>query len=563
MKKNFMIVILLIVTFLLSGCVKYNLDIKVTGDKKVDLVLISGVKKGSVLNTDEEETKKTEKALKEAGWKIEDYEDELYKGKKYYKHYDNIDKISDKKEVTVDLNDMLENPKDTKYLFSKRVEDGLEIYKSNFIFSLTDDDNPELSIIKYSELEVGVPKVYKNKDGSNITATKEIDGSVIVTTISNGKEKKKTYTENDFINHKNVNSLTNSALKDADLKIMIEVPELIQSNATNIEENKLSWDLTKFKSQNIELEFMIPKQPFPSYMIGICIGLIVVIVGIIAFGQLKKNTPQVETNSIPLESPNVEAPINNINPLISEKPPVDIKPVVPPVVENSFSTDNTTNNGIEPVPSNMPSIMNNSFVQQSTSQEVHSFITDIMPNEIAPTEETVTEAVPVAPVSNSQTMVPTPKAEEIGRTITPLEALGANKTVEVPTATPTKVEAVNNTLPSQMPIPQTGMPNVAPMPMPAPETEPPTVTQMPMPAPTTEAPTLAPVPQTEASTPAPVLAPVPIEASTIQEAPTEPEATPIKPQEETIEAKDTIVIDIPLVNQQIVVEKSKDSSKNS
>ena len=70
-----MIVILLIVTFLLSGCVKYNLDIKVTGDKKVDLVLISGVKKGSVLNTDEEETKKTEKALKEAGSKIEDYED--------------------------------------------------------------------------------------------------------------------------------------------------------------------------------------------------------------------------------------------------------------------------------------------------------------------------------------------------------------------------------------------------------------------------------------------------------------------------------------------------------
>lgn len=136
MKNKLKIFCILCLTILMSGCVKYNFKMEVGKDDSFTFAITTAIDKTMTENgtttIDEEE----EAAIKAKGFTIEDYEDEKWKGSIVTKKFDNIDDISSKEEVIVDINDILDSEKeDIKYYFQK---DG-DTYKANFIVNLVDE----------------------------------------------------------------------------------------------------------------------------------------------------------------------------------------------------------------------------------------------------------------------------------------------------------------------------------------------------------------------------------------------------------------------------------------
>ena len=138
MKKFLKVLSLLLVVSLLSGCVKYNIDMKITKDKKLSMSFITAAAKdlasgeGTTTETDEEQINK----LKNEGWKVEEYKDEKFEGFKLTKEFEDIDKLSSSNEVTFDLNSFGEEGKTPEFFFQKKTENGVNVYVGKFAFKV-------------------------------------------------------------------------------------------------------------------------------------------------------------------------------------------------------------------------------------------------------------------------------------------------------------------------------------------------------------------------------------------------------------------------------------------
>jgi hypothetical protein len=185
------------------------------------------------------------------------------------------------------------------------------------------------------------------------TALKDENGKITVTTVYSDGTELTSETDMDTINSQN--QMAEQVLKSADLKVTIEVPEVIKSNATNTEGNKLTWDLTQFKEKTIELEFAIPKGggfPLIPVAIGGGIALVVIVVVVLLLSKKKKGpkdaapapvvegaapvVPTVQDTVPPVVESSVEAPAPVVEPVASVEPAPAVEPVVEapaPVVE--------------------------------------------------------------------------------------------------------------------------------------------------------------------------------------------------------------------------------------
>lgn len=307
MKKVLKTISLFLVVVLLSGCVKYNIEMNITKDKKMNMVFVSAVDK-TMFGEEAQETEDSEELqkLKDAGWKLEKYEDDKWKGSKLSKSFDDIDKLSTENETIFDLNKFGQEGQMPANVFQKATQDGKTVYKAKFSFKMT-SGNEEIQDETNEEMDLG--------ENDSLEEVPEDDISE---------------------NNESMEEMIKKMSGSMDLKLTVNVPKVISNNATTVDGNKLTWDLTKMQEgTNIEFAFSLDggsSFPLIYVIIGGCV-LLIIIVLVVLLSKKKTSNDMTTTNTqVPSEpvAPVEQAPVQNIQP--------------EPVQNNVENNTNQTNN---------------------------------------------------------------------------------------------------------------------------------------------------------------------------------------------------------------------------
>lgn len=134
-KKRLLVLIGMI--FLLTGCVKYDLNMGVGEDKSISITIIDAIQKeyaGSLDNTDSLEE------YKNLGYEVETYNDNSYTGLKLTKKFTSIDEISGSDVQTFELTSLLDLETTNYKIFNSNKIGTTTTYKANFTYDLTMDE---------------------------------------------------------------------------------------------------------------------------------------------------------------------------------------------------------------------------------------------------------------------------------------------------------------------------------------------------------------------------------------------------------------------------------------
>ncbi len=205
-------------------------------------------------------------------------------------------------------------------MFYKRVENGKEIYKA---------------IIKADTSEA----TEGSGEGTKPETTEPAPTEPETTEPAEGEETEgvEVETEGDLLTNEQSEALGQQMLSTMDLKITVEAPNVISSNATTTDGNKLTWDLTKTK-EDMEFEFAIPlKSQLPIIPIAIGGGVVllivvIVVVVIIAKGKKGKKEEAAPVVDAPVPTPVAPEPVATPAPeaIPTPEPVVNPEPVVAP-----------------------------------------------------------------------------------------------------------------------------------------------------------------------------------------------------------------------------------------
>jgi hypothetical protein len=143
MKKKFLI--LLIIIFGLTGCIKNNINMKLETDNSFSITIINSTMgndtgNNNTLSSDSstEELFNKQKYI-DNGFKVEDYDDGSYAGIKVIAEFASIDSVSDPSIDIIELTELVNNKvEDIKLFKSEKVENGTK-YTANFTYNLDDD----------------------------------------------------------------------------------------------------------------------------------------------------------------------------------------------------------------------------------------------------------------------------------------------------------------------------------------------------------------------------------------------------------------------------------------
>lgn len=257
MKKYFKLFSLLLVVVMMTGCVKYNVNMKIDNNKnmKFEAIVAYSEQLGNSYKTTDEEKKEFEKK----GFKVEDYKEGDYSGIKLIKTYKNIDKYSSKDPVTLDLNAMLDpESKEQQYFFQKTSSN---LFKSRY-------------------------KVVIKADTSEATGGMNTNSDP----VDNGGTEETT-TDNDSGSTDTSGVDPSSYLSSMDLKYTVEVPKVVnKGNSTSQDGNKLTWDLTKVK-EDITYEFEVTNMNAIYGIVAVAVIAVICVVVVISKNGKKEVAP--------------------------------------------------------------------------------------------------------------------------------------------------------------------------------------------------------------------------------------------------------------------------------
>ena len=343
--KKYLIIILSSV-LLVTGCVRQNINMEINNDKSMNLSVILAV---DTEFFNEEDGNVNFSDYKELGLSSEEYIDGTFKGYRYTKKIDSIDKISKSGDVTYELSKLFEEKLEDSTLFSTTSNLFGSNYKAKFTYN-----SDSLNDMNQTE------------DGS---VDDSLDADVDIDTD----------TDMDTENMDISNYLTNF-----DLKYVITLPsKSISNNATTVSEDgrTLTWDLTKSDVSNIEFEFEIKNNIILYAIIGGA-ALILIIVIAIVINLIKKNK----------KNKNVEEVVEEVRPSIDEvlTPIVNVNNNVDVVTAemnnmpsvDTFGVGNIISEPVAPAPVSEPIIENN----------IISPVTE--PVNPVPTEDVITNVEP-------------------------------------------------------------------------------------------------------------------------------------------------------------------------
>ncbi len=325
MKKTMKLLSLIAVVVLMSGCVKYDIGMEVGKDNSVSISLTSAISNSLAdYASDSDDSEKS--ALEKKGYTVKEYKDDKWTGFTYTKKYDNIDKISTKDSVKVELSDIMDSEKeDIKYFFQKKSSLFKTTYVANFTIDTTSDSSDETD--------------------ESTTA----DDST---------------TSNDMID---TEGMTEAMMTSMELNYHITLPvKADEHNATTVSNDgkELSWKLEYGKVNEIKYEFTKTNTTalYGCVIGGVLLILLVVILVVLKVSKKKKPnnnevpgpgsvevknepsgqvvppvTDQEEVKPVPTEQP---TPMGTSQEEVKTEPSVPVSETQPPQVEDTSSNDN-------------------------------------------------------------------------------------------------------------------------------------------------------------------------------------------------------------------------------
>ena len=146
MKKFKSLLALFMITFLLTGCVKFNANMEIRKDKSLGYSIIYAF--DTSMFGDQEALSDDDKAkVEEQGFKIESYEKDNYKGFIISKNFENIDDISLDSDVSYDVSGLLNGSSNNQEVFAVKKGFLKNTYTAKFTFNSNESNmnsNPGL-----------------------------------------------------------------------------------------------------------------------------------------------------------------------------------------------------------------------------------------------------------------------------------------------------------------------------------------------------------------------------------------------------------------------------------
>lgn len=325
MKKSFKVLCIMLVVFMMSGCVKLNVDMSIHKDKSMDITVIEAVSNALMQNSNEKMFEESElKEIEDDGFTVENYSDGSMTGYKFTKRISNIDDVSTDKSFTGNIENIVSGKDSSSDIFSvkkgffkntytvKLKEDVKDSFNEGFEEGLTSDDD------YYSDYD----------DSYSYDDSYTYDDSYY----------------DDYTSDSSLASNTDyaSLMTNMDLKFTINLPyKAISSNATSVNNDgkQLTWNLINFNEDNIEFEFEL----YNMKNIYITIGIAAIIIIIIIILIVKKRKPKA-----PVATPvpvNDQVVVNNqtvpVTPVVNDSP-----------VPTPMNTDMVAQTPVEPVQDN-------------------------------------------------------------------------------------------------------------------------------------------------------------------------------------------------------------------
>jgi hypothetical protein len=264
MKKVKSLIVLLVVTLLLTGCVKYNVNMEIRKDKSMNFEMIYAVNE-SLLEGKDVFDEKELKEIKDKGFKVEEYNKDNMKGFTLTKEIKNIDAVSSPDAKEYSLSAITE--KGNQKIF--KVKKGLfkNKYTANLKFSSSD-----------SNLSNG-----NSSSDSQFRETEDDDDD-----------------DSDSDSDSSLDDYDYSSMANMDMSVNVKLPyKALSNNASSVENDgkDLKWNLSTSGTESINFEFELYNMTTIYLFIGLgvllVVGIIVLIVVLVAKGS-KKNKVATE-----------------------------------------------------------------------------------------------------------------------------------------------------------------------------------------------------------------------------------------------------------------------------
>lgn len=230
MNKIKNLILLVVATFMLTGCVKFNANMEIRKDKSLSYSIIYAM--DSSLMDDDDLIKDDDKTeLETSGFRLEEYNQDNYKGFVISKDFENIDDISVGADVTYNVSGLLDGEANNQEVFAVKKGFLKNIYTAKFTFSANEEND-------VSEPDENNSDEFEFDDDSGISYELDDDSD-----ISNGLSD-------------SFSQMTNGM----DLSFNVKLPyKAISNNATtsNNDNKDLSWKLTSDKVSKIEFSFAL------------------------------------------------------------------------------------------------------------------------------------------------------------------------------------------------------------------------------------------------------------------------------------------------------------------
>lgn len=275
MKKLRNVVVLLVITLLLTGCVKYNVNMEIRKDKSMNFEMIYAMN-SSLLQGKDVFDEKELKEIKDKGFKVEKYDKDNMKGFTISREIKNIDYISssDAKEYSLSA---ITKKGDQKVF---KVKKGL--FKNKYTANLKFDSSDS----KMSNGNSNSQFREETDDDDLLIDSKDDDSDLDLDTDDSDLD----LDTDDY----------SSMMSGMDMSINVKLPyKALSNNATEVTNDgkDLKWNLTTSGAQSIDFEFEL----YNMTTIYICIALgVVLLVGVIVLivvlvSKGKKKQPVVAT----------------------------------------------------------------------------------------------------------------------------------------------------------------------------------------------------------------------------------------------------------------------------
>ena len=335
MKKSLKLLSIMLVVFLMTGCVKSHVNMEINKDKSMNLSLIAAIDSSFLEQSGEDDLLENEeiKEFEEKGFKTEKYSDDSMTGYKFTKNFANIDDLSSEKETTLDLNALADEETPNNVFTVKK-----GFFKNTYTAKVKNNATDELQ----SQIENADQTTTTDDNQMNIEDDTTIQGSNDTQTDTNVQDDTDTQTDSSFDFSSNMDmSMLSSTL---DMKFNVTLPyKAISSNATSTENDgkTLVWNLVNTQD-DIEFTFELYNMNNIYLTVGLAVILIILIIVIIIMSKRKPKAPL--GTPVPVEN----TPVNNVVP--NQAPVTPITNMPQTNIQENITPNVTSNQTINQMP---------------------------------------------------------------------------------------------------------------------------------------------------------------------------------------------------------------------